>query len=334
MKQSITKILAAVMAVVMIAGVFAACSGEGGQNKKVKIGVIQMATHEALDAAYEGFQKKMQEAGYTDDTLQYVYHNAENEQSNCLTIAEQLKNDNCDLILAIGTPAAQAVANAIKDVPILVTAVTDPAKSGLVATNEAPGGNVSGTSDLNPVEKQMDLIQEIVPNAKTVGLLYCSNEDNSKVQIDLAKEILTGRNIATEEMSITQMNEVQSVVEAVNGKVDAIYVPTDNVLASCMDTASQAAVKIGVPLIVGESALVAKGGLATCGLSYYNLGIRTGDMALQILKDGKTVGDMPIQYLPEEDLEYAVNTDTAAALNVTLPASLQGEGIIRYPAAD
>lgn len=337
MKKSITKILAAVMSVVLVAGLFAACGGDGDKpgaaSKKLKIGVIQYTEHEAMDAAYEGFKAAIKDAGYVEnETVVYEFSNAQGEQANCVTIADQLKTKGCDLILAIATPAAQAVANVIKDTPILVTAVTDPAESDLVETNDKPGGNVSGTSDLNPIKEQFDLLQSVVPDAKNVGLLYCSSEDNSKIQIELAKKELAARNLTGTEFTVTQQTEIQAVVESMAGKVDAVYIPTDNMLASGMATASQAAIKAGLPVIVGEGGMVNNGGLATCGLSYYNLGKQTAKMALKILVDGQKVGEMPIEYLPKEDLEYAVNTETAQQLNITLPTELQGDNVIRYPA--
>lgn len=336
MKKLTTKILAAVMAVVTVAGLFAACSGDGGSQsgaKKFKIGVIQLVDHGALDASYEGFKAAVKDAGYVEGkSVEYVYHNAQGEQANCATIADQLKAENCDLILAIATPAAQAVANVIKDVPILVTAVTDPAAVELVESNEKPGGNVSGTSDLNPVAEQMALLQTLVPDAKNVALFYCSSEDNSKIQAQMAKDELTAKGISSKEFTVTQQTEIQSVVESMAGKVDAIYIPTDNMLASGMATAAQAATKAGLPVIVGESGMVEDGGLATRGLSYHNLGKQTGEMALKILVDGQKVGDMPIEYLPTADLEYAVNNETAAALDITVPDMLKGEGVIQYPA--
>lgn len=337
MKKSITKILAALMSVVLVAGLFAACSGtdNGGNKKKLKIGVIQLVDHNALNASYEGFKAQMKEAGYTEgETIEYVYHNAQGEQSNCATIADQLKTENCDLILAIATPAAQAVANAIKDVPILVTCVTDPANADLVATNEKPGGNVSGTSDMNPVAEQISLLQNMVPGAKNVALFYCSSEDNSKLQIALAKKELEKIGVSSSEFTVTQLTEIQSVVESMQGKVDAIYIPTDNMLASGMATVSQAANKIGLPTIVGESGMVKNGGLATRGLSYLNLGKQTAKMALRILVDGEKISEMPIEYLSADGLEYAVNNETAKALNIdTLPEELKGDNVIRYPAA-
>lgn len=335
MKKTVTKILAAVMAVVMVCGLFAACTSGDNGAKKLKIGVIQLVDHDALDASYEGFKAALKDAGYIEGTnVEYSYHNAQGEQSTCLTIADQLKNENCDLILAIATPAAQAVANVIKDVPILVTAVTDPAQSQLVADNQTPGGNVTGTSDLNPVAEQMALLQKLVPNAKNVGLFYCSSEDNSKLQVGMAKKELTAKNIASTEFTVTQLTEIQTVVESMAGKVDAIYIPTDNMLASGMATVSQAATKIGLPVIVGESGMVKNGGLATRGLSYYNLGKQTGQMALRILVDGQKPADMPIEYLSTESLEYAVNTETAKSLNIALPAELTGENVLQYPAVD
>lgn len=333
MKKTSTKVLAMVMAVVMITGAFAACSGKPKKGPaKFKIGVIQLMEHVALDAAYDGFKKGMEEAGYKEgEQVEYVFHNAQGEAANCATIADQLATSNCDLILAIATTAAQTVANRIKDIPILVTSVTDPEKSSLVASNALPGGNVSGTSDLNPIKKQMNVITELVPSAKRVGLFYCSSEANSKLQVDLAKADLAQRGIATTEFTITQQTDIQSVVESMAGKVDAVYIPTDNMLASGMATVSQAANKIGIPVFPGECGMVSNGGLATCGLNYFNLGQQTATMAVDILVNGKDIATMPIQYLDEAFAEYAVNTETAAALGITVPDEFLSKAI-KYPA--
>ena len=189
------------------------------------IGVIQLASHPALDAAREGFVAGLDEAGlsYEIEVL-----NAAGEQANCPTLATKLVNDQVDLILAIATPAAQAVAQATDTIPILVTAVTDPAYAGLVESNEAPGGNVSGTSDMNPVEDQIELMLTLAPETKTVGLLYNAGEDNSILQANLAEEILTAKNIAVEHFTASDSSQVQSVAQSMVGKVDAVYIPTDN----------------------------------------------------------------------------------------------------------
>lgn len=333
MKQITKKIIAAFMSLAIITCCFSACAGTpDGKKEKLKIGVIQLIEHDALDAAYDGFKKAMEDAGHKEGVeVEYEFHNAQGEQANCATIADQLAASHCDLILAIATQAAQAVVNKIKDIPILVTAVTDPADAKLVASNEVPGGNVSGTSDLNPIEEQANLLLQIAPKAKNVGLLYCSNEDNSKFQIKIAKEKFAAKGITTTEFTVTQLTEIQSVVESMAGKVDAIYIPTDNIMASGMATVTQSAIKYKLPVIVGESAVVATGGLATCGLSYFNLGKQTAQMAIDILVNGKDVAKMPIQYLSEENYEFAVNTETASALGLTIPQEIMDKAA-HYPA--
>ena len=165
------------------------CSSKKDSSDQKKIGVVQLVEHDALDASYKGFKDGLEKAGYKDgDKIKIEYKNAQNEQSNCQTIAKQFVTDKCDLVLAIATPAAQAMANESKDIPILVTAVTDPADAKLVKSNKKPGTNVSGTSDLTPVAKQMNLLKELIPNAKKVAMLYCSAEANSKFQVGLAKK--------------------------------------------------------------------------------------------------------------------------------------------------
>lgn len=187
-----------------------------------------------------------------------------------------------------------------EDIPILLTAVTDPAESGLVNDNANPGVNVSGTSDLTPVKEQIDLLHELLPDAKTVGLLYCSAESNSEIQIAMAKEACDALNIAYEEYTVPSSNEIQTVVESMVGKVDAIYAPTDNVIAAGMATVAMVANDNNIPCIVGEAGMVQAGGLATYGIDYYQLGYMAGEQAIEILVNGADVSTMPIGYLPAE----------------------------------
>lgn len=291
-------------------------------SKKIKIGVIQLVEHDALDAAYNGFVAGLEEAGYKDgDNIEIEFKNAQGEQANCATIASQLVNDKCDLILAIATPAAQAVANETSDIPILVTAVTDPADAKLVKSNEAPGTNVTGTSDLTPVEKQMSLLQELVPDAKKVAMLYCSAETNSKFQVDIAKKACKELGLDTVDATVSESSEIRQVVESLKGKVDAIYAPTDNLIAAGMSTVSMVANEIGIPTIVGEEGMCLNGGLATYGINYEKLGNQTAAMAVKILKGESTPDKMPIEYL--ENVDLFINTDTASALNITISADLK-----------
>jgi putative ABC transport system substrate-binding protein len=298
--------------------------GKSSGKKVIRIGVVQLVEHPALDASYKGFVDGLKEAGYEDGkNIKIDFQNAQGEQANCQTIAQKLVNDKDNLILAIATPAAQAVANLTKDIPILVTAVTDPASAKLVNSNEAPGTNVSGTSDLTPVAAQMDLIKQLVPNVKTVGLLYCSSEQNSKFQIDIAKKTLDGMGIKYIEATVSNSNEIQQVTQSLVGKVQALYSPTDNMIAAGVPTVASVVIAAKIPFITGEDGMVKSGGLATFGINYYELGKQTAKMAVEILKDGKKPADMPIQYLSTCD--FSVNTDTAQKIGITIPADLMAK---------
>ena len=302
----------------------AAATEAAAEGETYKIGVLQLVQHTALDASNQGFFAALDEAGIKYEADQ---QNASGEQANCLTIAEKLVNDGNDLILAIATPAAQAVAGVTEDIPILLTAVTDPAESGLVNDNANPGVNVSGTSDLTPVKEQIDLLHELLPDAKTVGLLYCSAESNSEIQIAMAKEACDALNIAYEEYTVPSSNEIQTVVESMVGKVDAIYAPTDNVIAAGMATVAMVANDNSIPCIVGEAGMVQAGGLATYGIDYYQLGYMAGEQAIEILVNGADVSTMPIGYLPAERCELTVNKTTAETLNIDI-SGLEGAVIV------
>ncbi|MSS37669.1 ABC transporter substrate-binding protein [Clostridium porci] len=278
-----------------------------------KIGVLQLVQHTALDAANEGFIAALNDAGIKYEVDQ---QNASGDQSTCVTVASKFANDKKDLILAIATPAAQAVAGAVSDTPILVTAVTDPAESGLVDTNEKPGGNVTGTSDLTPVKEQIALLQKILPDAKNIGILYCSAESNSEIQASAAREAIEAAGMSSKDFTVSSSNEIQTVVQAMAGKVDAIYAPTDNTIAAGMSTVSMVANKNNLPVICGEAGMVENGGLATYGIDYYQLGYMTGQQAVKILTEGASPADMPIQYLPAEKCKLTVNDETAAALGI------------------
>jgi putative ABC transport system substrate-binding protein len=306
----------------------AAPAGESGgaassadSQKVYKIGVVQLLEHDALDSAYKGFVDGLKSAGYEDGkNIRLNYENAQNEQANCVTIASKLVNDGSDLILAIATPAAQAVANATKDIPILVTAVTDPADAKLVKSNDKPGTNVSGTSDLTPVKEQIELLKEMVPDVKNVGLMYCSSESNSKFQIDIAKKECDELGIGYTVKTVSSSNEIQQVAQSLVGRVQAVYVPTDNMLAAGMKTLGMVFTPAKIPIVVGESGMVKNGGIATYGINYYKLGQQTAEMAVKILKGETKPADMPIEY--QKDMDVAVNQDVAKQLGITIPQDL------------
>lgn len=286
--------------------------------KQIRIGVIQLLEHAALDSAYKGFVDGLAAAGYVDgQNIKIDYQNAQNEQANCVAIAQKFVNDRVDLIFAIATPAAQAVANLTKDIPILVSAVTDPESTKLVQSNALPGTNVSGTSDLTPCAAQIQLLVKLFPEAKTVGMLYCSSEQNSILQVGLAKAECERLGLKTMDFTVSNSNEIQQVVQSAVGKVDALYAPTDNMIAAGMVNVSQVAIPAKLPVICGEEGMVEQGGLATYGINYYKLGLQTAKMAVEILKDGKNPKDMPIEYL--EDCEFRANEKTFEALGLSMP---------------
>ena len=294
----------------------AASNGNAGsKGTGYKIGVLQLVEHGALDQTNKGFVAALDESGiaYTIDQ-----QNAQNDQSACQTIASKLVNDGDDLIFAIATPAAQAVAGATSDIPVVGSAITDYAASGLVASNEEPGGNVTGSSDLTPVADQIELLRQLLPEAKSVGILYCSAESNSMVQVELAEEVLEAAGIAHERYSVSSSNEIQQMVESMVGKVDAIYAPTDNTIAAGMATVSMVANENKLPVIVGCDTMVEDGGLASYSISYYDLGYKAGEMAVKILTEDANPADMPIEYLSSDECQLIVNQATADALGVDI----------------
>ena len=287
-----------------------------------KIGVIQYAEHPALDQAYKGFVKGLEESGYTyGENIEIDYKVAQQDQSNCKTITNTFVNDGVDLIYAIATPAAQSAANETKDIPVVISAVTDAKNAGLVKENEMPGTNVTGVSDLTPVQSQLELLTQILPEAKNVAILYCNAEDNSIFQANIAKE--EGKKLGLEMMdaTVTDSNQIQQVTESLIGKVDAIYIPTDNLIAEGMATVAQVANENNLPCICGESGFVNNGGLATYGLDYFELGKMAGRQAARIL-EGENPAKMPIEYLPTEKCSLTINKSTAEKLNITIPQEL------------
>lgn len=311
------KIFGAVAAILTATAIFTSCKDDG----KTKVGIIQLIEHPALDANYKGFVDALAESGYVNNQNIIIdYQNAQGEQANCVTIANKFVNDNDKLIFAIATPAAQAVANLTKSIPILISSVTDPKTAKLVKENEMPGTNVSGTSDLTPVAAQIKLLKKIVPNAKKVGLMYCSSEANSIFQINIAKNACAENGLEFVEGSVSNSNEIQQVTQSLVGKVDAIYIPTDNMLAAGMANVAMVANEAKLPVICGEEGMVESGGLATYGIDYYELGKKTGLMAVEILKNGKNPAEMPIQYV--EKFTLKVNNETAKVLGIEVPSDL------------
>lgn len=303
----------------------AGCSNGGGDSTggadgdgaaTYRIGINQLVQHPALDAATEGFQQALADAGLD---VNYELQNANGEQATAVTIAQSFASQDLDLVLAVATPAAQAVAQAITDTPVLFTAVTDAVSAELVDSNEAPGGNVTGTSDAAPIGDQLDLLKELVPDAKKVGIVYASGEVNSQVQVDAAEEAAPERGLEIVTKSVTTANDIQQAAEAL-GDVDAIYVPTDNMVVSGISSLIQVAEAKQIPVIGAESGTVEGGAVATLGIDYFKLGYQTGEMALKILLDGADPATMPVEV--SKEFSYVVNPAAAERMGVTIPAAI------------
>lgn len=304
----------------------AGCSQKTDSDMKT-IGVLQYTEHAALDASYEGFIAALEDEGYVDgDNIHIDFKNAQGQNPTAQTIASQLVNSNVDLVFAIATPAAQAAYNATKDIPIVITAVTDPVESGLTKAWDVSGTNVTGTSDLTPVPKQMELITELVPEAKTVGVIYTTSEVNSEVQVKMAEEAASNLGLQVIRVGVTTVNDIPQAVASVIDKVDAMYAPTDNLIASSMPVLWNACLDKKVPIVAGVDTMVIDGGIATEGIDYYQLGYETGLMAAQVL-EGKDPSTMPINTLQNTTL--IVNQKNAEAIGLSIPDSiLKGAEII------
>lgn len=309
--------LAVVLSIVMVI----AASG-CAKEEKFSIGIIQSGEHVALDSSREGFIKALEDNGYVDgEKIVIDFQNAQGDQSNLSTISDLFVSNNVDLVLAIATPAAQAIAGKTDTIPILGTAITDYEVAKLVDSNEVPGGNVSGTSDMNPIKEQIDLLVKLVPDAKTVGCIYTSSEDNSILQAKIAKEAIEALGMTYVEVTISNSNDVQQAMQTLVGECDAIYIPTDNVVASAMPVVQGITAESKTPTICGESGMVTNGGLATLGINYYDLGYQTGLMAVKILKGEAEVSTMPIEFAAGFD--FAINGTVAEEIGLTIPSDLQ-----------
>ena len=294
-------------------------TSENGGEREYRVGILQLIQHPALDRANEGFVQALSDSGLR---FRIDQQNASGDQSACQTISDKFVGDRDDLIYAIATPAAQAAAAATTEIPIVLSAVTDPAASGLVQSNEHPGGNVTGTSDLTPVEKQMELLKKLFPETKTVGILSSSSEANSAIQVELAEKSCAELGLETKSFSVSSSNEIQTVTESMIGKIDVLYVPTDNMISAGIATVAAVTTDHGIPIIVGEEGELVGGGLATYGVDYYELGYLAGQQAISILKDGKKPGDIPIEQLPEEKLKLKINQDQAKLLGLSIDDEL------------
>lgn len=284
------------------------------ETENVNVGILQYMEHDSLSKAREGFVSELEEAGYIEgENLTLNYQNAQGDQANLQSMSESLVGDN-DVILSIATPAAQSLATVTQEDPILFTAVTDPVDAGLVAENEVPGGNVTGTSDMVPIEEQVALLLSLAKDAETIGIIYNSSEPNSKIQADLAQEAIEAEGLEVKALTVTTTNDVQQVMTTLAQEVDAVYIPTDNTLASTMPTVGEIALEYKLPVVPGSAEMVEAGGLATYGINYEKLGRQTAQMALQIIEEGADPAEMPVE--TSDTLELVINEEVAESLGI------------------
>jgi putative ABC transport system substrate-binding protein len=306
------KILIGLMLLMMIV----AC----GKKDVTTIGITQIVEHPALDGAREGFIKALEDNGYKDgQNIAINYQNAQGDMSIAQSIANEFVADQVDMILAIATPTAQAAYNATKDIPILITAVTDPVSAGLVKDNKKPETNVSGTSDATPIKKQFALIKELLPNAKKVGVVYNTSEQNSIVQVAQAKEIAKELGLELVESGITTVNEVSQALDVLLDKVDVLYTPTDNLIVSATPLVVSKTLEHKIPLIGCIEDQVVNGALATETIDYYKLGYQTGEVAIKVLK-GDNISEIPVETL--NNTELILNKKTAQLLGIEVSEDL------------
>ena len=290
---------------------------QAASDKVYQIGILQQLEHPALDAASEGFEAALTEL-LGADNVKFDLQNAQGEQANCATISNNFVANNYDLILANATTALQCAGAATSSIPILGTSITDYATALEIDDwTGATGRNISGTSDLAPIAEQENMLVELFPDAKTVGILYCSAEPNSKYQATEFEKALDEDGIAYKEYTASDSNDIASVVQTAISEVDVIYIPTDNTMAGNTETINNITLPAGIPVIAGEEGICKGCGIATLSISYYDIGYKAGEMAYDILVNGADITTMNIEYAPQVTKEY--NAAIAEQLGVTIP---------------
>lgn len=313
--KNVRKILSLVLVIAIMATtalVTTSCSKQG-----YTVGILQLVDHEALDAATEGFKQALIDR-LGEENVTFDYQNAANDTNTCSTIANNFVSKNVDLILANATPALQACEAATTTIPILGTSVTEYGVALSIDNfSGVVGSNISGTSDLAPLDEQAQMIIDLFPEAKTVGLLYCSGEPNSKYQVQVVRAYLEGKGLTVKDFAFTDSNDVALITENAASESDVIYIPTDNTAASCTETINNVCLPKKVPVVAGEAGTCKGCGVFTLSISYYELGYKTGEMAADILEGKADISTMAIQYDPNPVKMY--NEENCQALGIAIP---------------
>lgn len=296
-------------------------AAQQGGKTLIPIGIVQLVEHEALDAANRGIVDALAERGYKEGVNVTIdRQNAQADQSNLQNIAARFVSNDSKILFAIATPAAQTLAAATKTIPIVATAVTNFEVAKLVASNEKPGGNVTGVSDINPVAEQFALLMKFAPDAKAIGTIYNSSEINSTYQIELLKKAASAAGVEVVEASVSSVNDIQQAVASLKGRVGGLYLPTDNIIASAVPVLMKSVFEAGIPTVAGEGGMVRAGILASIAVDYYTLGKMTGAMGADILDGKKKPADMPIQSQKAE--KVLVNLKTAETMGIQIPEDI------------
>lgn len=296
-------------------------AAQQGGKTLIPIGIVQLVEHEALDAANRGIVDALAERGYKEGVNVTIdRQNAQADQSNLQNIAARFVSNDSKILFAIATPAAQTLAAATKTIPIVATAVTNFEVAKLVVSNEKPGGNVTGVSDINPVAEQFALLMKFAPDAKAIGTIYNSSEINSTYQIELLKKAASAAGVEVVEASVSSVNDIQQAVASLKGKVGGLYLPTDNIIASAVPVLMKSVFEAGIPTVAGEGGMVRAGILASIAVDYYTLGKMTGAMGADILDGKKKPADMPIQSQKAE--KVLVNLKTAETMGIQIPEDI------------
>ena len=317
------------LAVLAIGGiVYSSLNSKGNTTKTssdsqtVKVGVLQYVSHPSLDLIYKGIQDGLAEEGYKGDKIKIDFMNAEGDQSKVSTMSKQLVSNDNDVLIGIATPSAQGLAAATKDKPIVMGAITDPVGANLVKNLDKPGGNITGVSDRNPAKQQLELIKKLTPDVKTIGALYSSSEDNSKAQVEEFKKLAEEAGYKVEEYSVPSTNEIASTMNVMTGKVDAIWIPIDNTIASAFATVVSSNKEAKKPIYPSATAMVEEGGLASVVVDQYDLGVATGKMAAKVLKGAKPA-DTAVDIF--DTGKSVINTKNAKELGITVPEDVLKE---------
>ena len=318
--------LALIITTIMLLGLCACSTAPAKEDPAEKIysvGIVQLMQHVALDQATQGFQDALKEK--LGEKVTFDVQLASGEPTNCTTIVTKFVNDGVDLIMGNATPAVIAAKEATSTIPIVGTSVTDyvAEEASIVASNDAPGGNVTGYSDLSDIAAHVDLTSKLCPDAKTVAIIYCSAEPNSVIQGNQATELYEAAGYTTVTLTASDITTISTVVTSACDQADVIYIPTDNLFAENMESVKNIAEPAKIPVICGEGGMAQAGGTASVAIDYYTLGLRAGEMAYSIMVEGADPATTPIGFMTADDMELIINEENVAAIGLTIPEDMK-----------